>query len=148
MIDLTLNSAGLQSALSDLRSQGQNLKPLLHELAGIASDATEDAFANEADPVTGEPWAELSAGYLSMHPERSGGQILQSSGQLAQSVQQVVTANTAMVGSNKIYAALQHFGGTPDMPVGTRDVPGRAYFGLSPADEGEMLAAVSRFLSV
>ncbi|WP_246239902.1 phage virion morphogenesis protein [Pseudoalteromonas caenipelagi] len=37
---------------------------VLNEIAAILEDATEDAFAQERSPVTGEAWLALSENYL------------------------------------------------------------------------------------
>ncbi|MEI8599765.1 phage virion morphogenesis protein [Shewanella sp. PP-Sp27a-2] len=59
-----------------------------------------------------------------------GGKILQASaGGLAASVAADSGDFWAAIGSNKIYAAIHHFGGTDDMPAGPAGIPARPYLG-------------------
>ncbi len=93
-------------------------------VAGIMARAVEDNFAQEGRPkwkdlaastklsyqMSGNAWKAAKAGQAGkMQP--FGGRILQRSGQLAASIQTSFGNNTAVVGTNKVYAAIQQFGG-------------------------------------
>ena len=132
----------------ELVEAGQHMTPVMRQIAGILADASEQAFVEEADPTSGQPWQPLSEGYRERRHEKGyTGPLLQRRGQLAASIQSDYGHDYAQVGSNLIYAALQHHGGTPDMPAGPAAVPGRPYLGASPADQSEILDVLRDYLS-
>lgn len=52
-----------RSVLDELHAviaRGQNMAPAMREISAAMLDSVEQAFADEADPETGEPWAPLS----------------------------------------------------------------------------------------
>lgn len=147
MLEISLDQEAIQQAFKQLIEVGNDLAPAMREIAGVLADATEDAFANEADPVTGNPWPALSDNYLAQNPDRASGQMLQmTAAGLASSIQSENTNDSASVGTNKLYAALHQFGGLPDMAPGPAAVPARPYLGMSTEDETEMLAIIGRHL--
>lgn len=147
MLEISLDQDAIQSALKEIANAGNDLEPVMREIAGVLADSTEDAFANEADPVTGNPWPALSESYLAQNPNRASGQMLQmSAAGLASSIQSEHSNDSASVGTNKLYAALHQFGGLPDMAPGPAAVQARPYLGLAAEDETEILAIISRHL--
>lgn len=101
-----------------------NTRPLMGAVAHIMSRAVEDNFKDEGRPkwkdlaastklayqMGGKDWKRLKGGG-SAGIKPFGGRILQRSGQLASSIQTSFGNTTAVVGSNKIYAAIHQFGG-------------------------------------
>ncbi|GAB4327357.1 MAG: hypothetical protein Kow0037_00840 [Calditrichia bacterium] len=85
-----------------------NLQPLMQNIAGIMHHAVEENFEKQGRP----PWPALAKSTIRQRKKRGTwpGKILQQSGQLAASVYQKATANTAVVGTNKQYAAAQQLG--------------------------------------
>ena len=82
---------------------------LMRLVAGNMLAAVEDNFEDEGRPK----WTGLQAGTIAQR-ERSGhwpGKILQRSGRLKNSITQYWDDRQAVVGTNVIYAAIQHFGG-------------------------------------
>ena len=147
MLQISLDQDAIQSALKQIMDAGNDLEPVMREIAGVLADSTEDAFANEADPVTGNPWPALSENYLAQNPDRASGQMLQmSAGGLASSVQSEYSRDSASAGTNKLYAALHQFGGLPDMAPGPAAVKARPFLGVAAGDETEILAIISRHL--
>lgn len=138
-------AVGLLQQLSDKYT---NLAPVMRQVAGTMADASEQAFADEADPTTGEAWAELSDDYLEQNPDRADGQILQDSGQLAASISQDFGDFWAQISSNKRQAALQNLGGTPDMAPGPAAVPARAYMGLGASDTDQIVEDLKSYLTL
>ncbi len=92
-------------ATADLR----NKRPLLREIAGIMHRAVEDNFAQEGRPRWPDllPSTKLARAKTGNWP----GKILQRSGSLAASVNWRITEGSAVVYTNKKYAAIQNFGG-------------------------------------
>lgn len=128
----------LLAGLTDL-----NTTHLLDQLGALITSQVERRITSEKTSPDGKAWKE------------SGGQnkTLEESGGLRDSIHHVVEGNSVHVGSDKIYAAIQHFGGTivPKkashlvFQVGNRmifaksvTIPSREYLGLSPANKSEI----------
>lgn len=146
-ITIEHNSPVVIDVLQQLLDKLGDLSDPMQRIAGVMEDATERAFDEEASPVTGQPWPALSENYLKANPKRAGGKILQASaGGLAASIASDYGDSWAQVGSNKIYAAIHHFGGTADMAPGPAGIPAREYFGLSQEDEANILDILADYL--
>lgn len=140
------NSTAVIDVLQQIANKMDDLTPAMQEVAATLQDATEQAFADERAP-TGEPWEALSDNYLKQNPKRVGGQMLQvSAGGLAASIESDYGNDWALIGSNKVYAAIHQFGGTPDMPAGPRNIPARPYLGLDSHSENDLLDILGDFL--
>lgn len=151
--DIELDNGAVLSALNDLVQRGRNLAPAMREISEAMKGSIDEAFAAEADPVTGDPWAPLSPVSI----EQRGGDahpILQRSGQLATSFSTYSGADFAMAGTNKEYALVQQlgaqkgeFGTTADgHPIPWGDIPARPMAGFSDDLEEEILDILSRHL--
>ncbi|MDP2548077.1 phage virion morphogenesis protein [Oceanobacter sp. 4_MG-2023] len=145
-ISVTNNSTQVLDVINQLQQRVQDTAPVMRKIAGIMADQVEQAFADEADPATGKKWRTFSPSYLQRNPKRSGGQLLQDSGQLASSIQNEYGPDYAAVGTNKIYAAIHQFGGLPGMKPGPAAIPARPYLGLSPEGEQEIIEIVLGYL--
>ena len=90
--------------------RGQNMTPLMQRISGILGSGIERNFEAGGRPA----WPDLAESTKKARARKGKwpGQLLQVSGQLASSVQEFFSATTAGAGTNKIYAAIQHFGGT------------------------------------
>lgn len=149
MSKIAIDILGAESidTLLSIANSFDDLSEPMNEVAAIMEGATEDAFADEASPVTGERWEALSDNYLKANPKRVGGQILQASaGGLAASIEADSGAFWAEIGSNKPYAAIHNFGGTSDMAPGPAAIPAREYFGLSLVLESSIIETISGFI--
>lgn len=84
-------------------------RPLMRGVAGIMFRAVEDNFADEGRPR----WKDLHLGTKASRAKEGKwpGKILQRSGGLASSIVQAFDRQSAVVGTNKVYAAIQQFGG-------------------------------------
>jgi phage virion morphogenesis protein len=82
---------------------------LMQALAGIMMDEVEENFAQEGRPE----WMGLKPSTIKARAKAGHwpGKILQVSGQLAASISESSTADTAVVGTNKEYAAIHQLGG-------------------------------------
>ena len=147
MIDIKIDRQGITAAIE--RIARQQRAPLMANVAAIMADAVEENFAQEGRPK----WQGLKP------PGRPGGKILQASGQLAASIDSDSDADSAVVGSNKKYAAIHQFGGgTRAHEIRPRNkkalafggrvvakvnhpgsvIPARPFLALTPGDEAEI----------
>lgn len=125
MIETRIDYQPVIDALRRAAGEMRNSAPLMRAVAGTMMHATEENFAQEGRPkwqdlspttklsyqVAGKDWKKLRAGG-SMKVGAFPGKILQrSSGGLAASIIQHYTGTEAVVGSNKVYAAIHQFGG-------------------------------------
>lgn len=168
-IEIKINNSQLIAALQGLQDMGTDTTPIMRQCAGIMAGAVEDAFANQCDPVTGAPWvplqqATVAARQLAGHD----GKILQLSGSLASNIERRYGNGYAVVGTNKDYAAIHHFGGKTrphsirakfakalKIPgVGFRksvrhpgsSIPARPFLGIGPQEEEEIRNAINKAL--
>lgn len=133
-----IDLCGALDALQQARQKYDDLTPLMRSLSEIVVSGVEENIQNEEGPDG--PWAELAESTIEDR-RRKGywpGPILQRSGLLAGSIQAFHTEDTAGASTNRRYAALQHAGGTPDMPPGPADVPPRPFMYISEETEKEM----------
>ena len=78
-------------------------------VGGEAKAVTEQAFANQKDPVTGEAWPELSSVTLA---KKRGGLKLVERGQMKNSIgYEAYPDGSVLLGSNKIYSRIHQLGG-------------------------------------
>jgi phage virion morphogenesis protein len=129
MIDIELGHSRLQEVLRRVEWAVGDLAPLMRSIAAELGSITEENFENEGQGSTA--WPSLSEVTTSRR-EVGGtwpGQMLQvSAGGLAASVTTQADDSSALVGSNKPYAAMMHFGGDKaEFPNLWGDIPARPY---------------------
>lgn len=147
-IELKLEHNKALKVFTDLAAAGADLSPVMREIAGMLADASEQAFANESDPNTGEAWKPLTESHKARRQEKGyTGPILQMTGSLAASIQSDWGRDFAQVGSNKIYAAIHQHGGTSDMRSANAAIPGRPFLGAGDDDREEIMEVLTRHLS-
>lgn len=102
MFEIKIDDKGVMNALGRLVQAGHNMTPLMRSISTELLSQTEANFAAEGRPK-----------WLGIKPRkgRAGGKILQDTGQLAASITSSSDANSATVGSNKVYAAIHQLGG-------------------------------------
>lgn len=127
MITIELDHNRLQNALRRVEWAVGDVAPLMRGIAAELASQTEENFSEEGRP----DWEDLSETTTERRAKKGNwpGQILQiSSAGLAASVTSHSTDSSALVGSNKPYAAMMHFGGTKsDFPHLWGDIPGRPF---------------------
>lgn len=154
MFKIEMEARSVLDELQAVIARGQNLAPAMREISAAMLDSVEQAFADEADPETGEPWAPLSPVSI----EQRGGDahpILQRSGRLAASFSASSGLDFAQAGTNVIYALVQQLGaekgefGTTASghPIPWGDIPARPMAGFSDELEGDILEILSRYLA-
>lgn len=136
MFTVELDHQRLQTALRKVEWAVGDLAPLMRGIAAELGSQTEENFEAEGRP----DWADLSD-VTTTRREKNGnwpGQMLQvSAAGLAASVTTHATDSSALVGSNKPYAAMMQFGGDKsDFPHLWGDIPGRPYLPMNA--EGEL----------
>ncbi len=109
MIDIKVDDKDVVELLKRLEQKMRNMTPVMRVIAGIMHDAVEENFAKEGRPK----WKPLAPSTIRQRAKKGHwpGKILQVSGQLASSITQKATSTSAIVGTNKKYAALHQFGG-------------------------------------
>lgn len=167
MIDLRDNSAAIAAAMDRLARAADNRAPLMRAIAGVMHDEVEENFAQEGRPK----WLGLAPGTIASRRKAGKwpGKILQrSAAGLASSIEQGADNDSAWVGTNKKYAAIQHFGGKTGAHVilprnkkalafngrvvkrvnhpGSK-IPARSFLAISPEGEEKILGKVSDYLA-
>lgn len=156
-IELTDNLPHIQDAINQLLDRVGNLREPMADIAAVLADASERAFADQADPETGEAWPDLSD-VTKRRREETGhwpGQILQVTGGLASSIDTDSGPDYAQIGTNKIYAPTMYFGADKgefgemannrQIPWG--DIPARHFMGINAEDGEEILDILDAFLA-
>ena len=129
MIEIKVEDKELQKLLKKLAEKSQNLRPLMKNIAGIMQDSVEENFEKEGRP---EKWTSLAEATIKQRKKKGywPGRILQRRGELAASITSKYDANSAVVGTNKVYAAIHQFGG--DAGRGKKvKIPARPYLKLT-----------------
>lgn len=100
--DIRIEAGNALAGLGRLAHGTHDASPLMASIAIELRSQTEANFAAEGRPK-----------WLGIHPRkgREGGQILQDTGQLVASITTDSDATSAIIGSNKVYAAIHQLGG-------------------------------------
>ena len=143
-IEIKIDNKDVERKLLELAQKGENLRPLMKNIAGIFASATEENFKNEGRP---DKWTELSEATKKQRTKQKKwpGQILQVSGQLASSISTQYDDESAVIGSNIDYAAIHQLGGQAGKNKKV-EIPARPYLKLTDDDFNEILDATKNFL--
>ena len=143
-IEIKIDNKNIERKLLELAQKGENLRPLMKNIAGIFASATEENFKNEGRP---DKWTELSEATKKQRTKQKKwpGQILQVSGQLASSISTQYDDESAVIGSNLDYAAIHQLGGQAGKNKKV-EIPARPYLKLTDDDFNEILDATKNFL--
>lgn len=141
----SFNDASLSAALSGVRDAMRNPTPLLRTIGVGMAKNVRLRMDRGVDPQ-GVAWKPLSPAYAAI---KKGPGILRESLMLQRSITFVTAGHSVEIGSNRIYAAIQQFGGTivpktakalvfklGDRVVRVKKVtiPARPYLGMGPED--------------
>ncbi len=136
MIEARIEYKPILNALRQAAAQMNDKRPLMRSVAGVMFRAAEDNFEQEGRPK----WQDLHPGTKLARTKQGTwpGKILQrSGGGLAASIVQRFDSNNAVVGSNKVYAAI-HQGLSPLARGNPDKLPARkSWLGPIPARAGE-----------
>lgn len=138
MITIELEHERVQQALRRVEWAVGELAPLMRGIAAEFASITEENFEDEAQG--GDAWPKLSDVTIGRREQSRTwpGKMLQvTAGGLAASVTTQATASSALIGSNKPYAAMMFFGGTQEeFPHLWGDIPARPYLPMD--TEGQL----------
>ena len=140
-IEIRLENKELQPYLNQLAGKTSDLRPLMQNIAGILEDSVEENFEQEGRPK----WQMLAKSTIEqrVRVNKWPGMILQmNSAGLASSITSDYDENSAVVGTNKIYAAIHQFGGKAGRNKKV-EVPARPYLRVNP---DEVLKEVTTYL--
>lgn len=143
-IEVKFDNKEVESKLLDLAQKGENLRPLMKNIAGVFSYSTEENFKEQGRPK----WENLKDSTIKQRTKKKQwpGMILQVSGQLASSVNIYYDNASAVIGSNLAYAAIHQLGGQAGKNKSV-EIPARPYLKLADDDIDEILLIVSKYLT-
>lgn len=153
MFEIKIDDKAVMNELDKLAAKTSNMSPAMSMIAQELERQTEKNFAAEGRPK----WLGLKPSTIAMRTRRGTwpGMMLQvSPGGLASSFSSFSDANSAEVGSNKVYAAMQHFGGItspnsmiPNKKIAARQIlPVDAQGQLQPEAAENILGLVNDYL--
>lgn len=135
-ITIKVDDSRVKQALKRLADNAEDMGAAMGEIAGVMLDAVEENFEQEGRP---EPWPDLADSTIEQR-EKKGywpGKKLQRTGDLLDSVSSDHDENSAVVGTNKEYAAIHNFGGQAGRGKKVA-IPARPFLVLTDADIEEI----------
>lgn len=132
MVKIEIDDRDLKNLLNEIQKKADNMKPVMVAIANSMLEAVEKNFEKEGRP---DKWQELSEKTIKQRiiKKRWPGKILQQTGQLLASIQPSATDKSAIVSTNKVYAAIHHFGGYTGKNRKVK-IPARPYMQLTGKD--------------
>lgn len=115
---------------------------LLETVGAIGESQTRRRISSEKRTPDGEAWTDWSDDYA--QTRHSGHSLLENEGELLDSIQYQVNGDEVAVGSNLIYAAIQHYGGAE---VGKPGLMARPYLGVSADNQDELEAVMADWMN-
>lgn len=151
-IQIEIDDSKVTQMLQRLIDAGQNPRPALLEIGGDWTESTKGRFSSGVAP-DGTPWERNSAVTI----ERKGRDkpLIGETGKLMdQIIHQLTGDDTLEMGSNREYAATQHFGAKQgqfgrnkrNAPIPWGDIPARPIFGMSSDDKTMIINSFNNYL--
>ena len=143
-IEIKIDDKEIQQYLKKLAEKTENLRPLMKNIAGIMMDSVEENFEKEGRP---EKWTPLAKPTIRQRTKKGyyPGRILQMRGELAASITSKSDENSAIVGTNKVYAAIHQFGGKAGRDK-KAEIPARPYLKLGEKDFDSLNVQIVNYL--
>ena len=143
-IEIEFDNQEVNNALLQLAKKGENLRPLMKNIAGIFANSAEENFKEQGRP---DKWVDLaeSTKKQRLKKRKWPGQILQVEGMLASSVNTYYDNDSAVIGSNLPYAAIHQLGGKAGKNK-SANIPARPYLNLTENDYKEILQETKKYL--
>lgn len=143
-IEIKIDNKKVEKALLEIAQKTSNLRPLMKNVAGIMADSTEENFKEEGRPK----WKDLSEKTKKARKKTGHypGQILQVSGQLAMSIATQYDNESAVIGSNKVYAAIHQLGGLAGKNKSVT-IPARPYLVVTDDDFEDILSQTQKYIT-
>lgn len=107
---ITVKDEQPKQGLNALQQKTTNLKPILSKIGTRLLEITEASFEDEK-AADGKPWVELSPSYLNYKKKSGKTKKLVRKGILIGSIEDLVTQDTLIIGTNIEYAPIHQFGG-------------------------------------
>lgn len=143
-IEIKIDNQEVNQRLLELAQRGENLRPLMKNIAGVFAYSTEENFANEGRP---DKWLDLSE-RTKKQRKKSGhwpGQILQVEGRLASSITTQYDNESATIGSNLDYAAIHQLGGQAGKNNSV-SIPARPYLKLTEDNFEDIFIEINKYI--
>ena len=142
-IEIKIDNKELSQVLDKLFEKTTDLKPLMKSIAGTMADAVEENFKQEGRPE----WAKLKDSTIKLRTQKGywPGKILQMRGELAASITSEYSENSAIVGTNKAYAAIHQFGGQAGKNK-KKEISARPYLNLGEKDLNNIMKIALNYL--
>lgn len=123
-----------------------DMTPLMKTAAVFMKDCVDENFETEGTH-TGEKWEAWSEAWKKQRIKqgRGSGKILSLDGHLRKSIMSKTTFDSAIVGTNKIYAAIHNFGGTPELKR-NKTMPKREFNRINDDEEENMFEELTNNL--
>ena len=143
-VEIKIDNQEVTERLLELARRGENLRPLMKNIAGIFASSTEDNFREEGRP---EKWTDLAGATKKKRAKKRKwpGQILQVEDKLATSFNTQYDDNSAVIGSNLDYARIHQLGGNAGKNH-KAEIPARPYLKLTNDDLEEILNVITIYL--
>ncbi len=144
MIAIKVDDKEVTSHLERLARKVRDLSPIMQEISEDMLDAVHENFDKEGRPGR---WPELSPSYKRWLTKKgkTGKMLNRNAAGLYPSIQPQHDSRSAVVGTNKKYAAIHHFGG----PAGRgkkAKIPARPYLHLDDSDTRLIVERMKRYL--
>lgn len=142
-ITIKINEQDVIEALQRLRQVTNNLRPLMINISEIMLDDVMENFEQQGRPC----WPDLAEVTKEKREQRGywPGKILQMRGELAASIQNNATDKSAIVSTNKVYAAIHQFGGMAGRGRKVK-IPVRPFMVLSSQALQDILSAIEDYM--
>lgn len=145
MIDIKIEDREVTSHLEQLARKVRDLSPIMREISEDMLDAVQENFDKEGRPGR---WPELSPAYKRWLTKngKTGKMLNRTAAGLYHSIQPRYDSRSAIVGTNKKYAAIHHFGGAAGRGKKAK-IPARPYLVLDDSDTRQIVERMKRYLS-
>lgn len=144
-IELELTGLALvQQRLNQLTERAGNLQPAFEDIGEMLLLSHFERWGREESP-DGTPWAPLNEDYRK-RKKRNQGNILRLYDHLRDTLAYQASPSELLFGSNRVYAAIHQFGGSPDMKPALAAIPAREHLGLTEDDQTSVLDILELYL--
>ena len=138
-VDIEIDDKRAHASIGRLLDTLANPRPALDEIGARLVASTLERFRSESAP-DGTPWQR------SLRALVQGGQTLQDTGRLRDSIQHVVRGDGVDIGSNLVYAAIHQFGGKAGKGRAVT-LAARPYLGIDDRDAAAIERIVTRHIA-